>query len=92
MRLLMSRMAGRFSFRATLATEGELLAAVPAMLDRIDAWIDSGVLAGETLNAADLMIAPSLALLAYRLDLRPEIERRPAGAMLERVLPEPPGS
>jgi hypothetical protein len=35
------------------------------------------------------MIAPSLALLAYRRDLRPEIESRPCGALLQRVLPEP---
>ena len=40
-------------------------------------------------NAADLMIAPSLALIAYRCDLRPEIDARPAGSLLERVLPEP---
>ena len=48
-----------------------------------------GVLNGTSLNAADFMIAPSLALIAYRLDLRAEIEARPAGALLERVLPEP---
>jgi hypothetical protein len=59
------------------------------MLDSIDAWIAAGVLDAGELNAADLMIAPSLALLAYRLDLRPEIETRAAGAFLERVLPEP---
>ena len=41
------------------------------------------------LNAADFLIAPSLALIAYRNDLRPQIEARPAGTLLERVLPEP---
>jgi hypothetical protein len=35
------------------------------------------------------MIAPSLALLSYRLDLRDEIARRPAGRLIDRVLPEP---
>ena len=37
-----------------------------------------------------MMIAPSLALIAYRLDVRAQIEARPAWAWLERVLPEPP--
>ncbi len=69
--------------------ERRLLAELPAMLDRIDAWIAEGVLDGQELNAADFLIAPSLALIAYRLDLRPQIEARPAGAWLQRVLPEP---
>lgn len=88
-RIFATRTAARLIFRATEADERELLAALPAMLDRVDAWIGAGVLDGEALNAADLMIAPSLALLAYRHDLRPEIEARPAGALVDRVLPEP---
>jgi hypothetical protein len=35
------------------------------------------------------MLVTSLALLDYRADLRPEIEARPAGALVDRVLPEP---
>lgn len=85
-----SRIAARAIFRADPQAERQLLGELPAMLDRIDAWIAAGVLDGERLNAADLQIAPSLALIAYRLDLRPQIEARPAGAWLERVLPEPP--
>ena len=88
MRVFASRMAG-LAFRANRGSEHELLSALPEMLDRVDAWVGAGVLDGEALNAADFMIAPSLALLAYRLDLRPEIEARPAGALMERVLPEP---
>jgi glutathione S-transferase len=65
------------------------LAELPGMLDTIDRWLAEGVLGGPELNAADFMIAPSLALIAYRLDLRAQIEARPAGAWLERVLPEP---
>jgi hypothetical protein len=34
------------------------------------------------------MIAPCLALLCYLRDLRPEIERRPAIRLVDRVLPE----
>ena len=85
-----SQIAGRLAFRATPERDAELLADLPAMLDRVDAWIGAGVLGGPSLNAADLMIAPSLALMAYRRDLRPQIEARPAGALMERVLPEPP--
>jgi len=60
-----------------------------ASLDKVDAWIGEGVLGGEALNAADFMIAPSVALIMYRRDLGPEIEARPAGRLAERVLPEP---
>lgn len=82
--------AARVVFRAGSAqAEQELLEELPAMLDRIDAWIAEGVIGGEQLNAADFLIVPSLALLAYRLDLREGIEARPLGALLERVLPEP---
>jgi len=47
-----------------------------------------GTAHGEQLNCADLQIATSLALVDYRLDLRPELRRRPAGELMERVLPE----
>ena len=79
----------RFVFRAGAGAESQLVAELPAMLDRIDGWIASGVLDGEELNAADFVIAPSLALLTYRRDLRPEIERRPAIGLIDRLLPEP---
>jgi glutathione S-transferase len=92
MRLLVTRFSARFFFGANTQVERQLLDALPAMLEQVDAWIEAGVLGGEELNAADFMIAPSLALLAYRLDLRAEIEARPAGALLERVLPEPVAS
>jgi hypothetical protein len=59
------------------------------MLDRIDGWIADGVLNGSALYAADFMIAPSLALIGYRRDLRPELESRPLWALVERLLPEP---
>jgi glutathione S-transferase len=70
-------------------TERELLDSLPPMLDRVDAWIDAGVLNGEQLNAADYMIVTSVALLMYRRDLEPDIKSRPAGALADRVLPEP---
>ena len=36
------------------------------------------------------MIAPSLALIGYRTDLRPGLEARPAWALVDRLLPSPP--
>src|SRR2546423_583572 len=71
------RLAAHF-FRAGGGAEQELLASLPAMLDRIDGWIEAGVLNGDRLYAADYMIAPSLALLSYRRDARAEIDGRPA--------------
>ncbi len=89
LRLLSARGVTATAFKANAKVESELVRDLPALLDRIDAWIDAGVLGGEQLNAADYMIAPSIALIAYRLDLRPQIEARPLGAYVERVLPEP---
>ena len=79
----------RFVFDANSDVEERLRADLPSMLDRIDAWIAGGILDGEQLNAADYMIAPSLALLWYVLDLRPVMEDRPSMALVERLLPEP---
>jgi glutathione S-transferase len=67
------------------------LAALPAMLDKIDAWIAAGVLNGEQLNAADFQIAPSLGLGMTLDDIRPAIENRPAGALAKRIVPNYPG-
>jgi glutathione S-transferase len=84
-----TRMLARFAWKANVDSERGLLDGLPPMLDRIDAWIDAGVLNGEELNAADFMLLTSLALLAYRRDLRDEIESRPGGELMDRVLPEP---
>jgi glutathione S-transferase len=88
MRLLMSRASARTTFAAGADAERDLLIGLPAMLDRVDSWIDAGVLDRQAVNAADLMIAPSLALLAYRRDLSGEVLSRPCGAMMERLLPD----
>ena len=80
---------GRRIFAVDESTDEELLPQLPAMLDRIDAWIADGVLGGEHLNAADFMVAPSLALILYRPDVRNFFEGRPALALVDRVLPEP---
>lgn len=84
-----ARVVGRLVFAAGERADSELLETLPGMLDRIDGWIEAGVLNGDQLYAADFLIAPSLALLTYRRDLRSEIERRPAIRLVDRVLPEP---
>ena len=76
-------------FNATGSAERDLLADLPAQLDRIDAWMNEGVLGGDPPNAADLMIAPSLALMLYRPDIMPFLEGRPALELVDRLLPEP---
>jgi glutathione S-transferase len=90
MRVLAARGVTSVAFKANAQAEDELVRDLPPLLDRVDAWIAAGVLNGPQLYAADFVIAPSLALIAYRLDLRPQIESRPCGAFVERVLPEPP--
>jgi glutathione S-transferase len=88
-RLVGARNLARNAFAANPRRERELLVALPAMLDRIDGWIEAGVLNGSNLYVADFVITPSLALLTYCRHLRDEIERRPALRLLDRLLPEP---
>jgi len=79
----------RFAFDSDAKTAERLCAQVPALLDRVDAWIADGVLGSEQLNSADYMIVTSLALLSYAEPVRPQLENRPLTRLLDRVLPEP---
>jgi glutathione S-transferase len=87
-RLLIPRIL-RGVFAANPAADRKRLAELSAMLDRIDAWIADGVLCGAGLNAADFMVAPSLALILYRSDVLPIFEGRPSLELVDRLLPEP---
>ncbi|HKF83013.1 MAG TPA: glutathione S-transferase N-terminal domain-containing protein [Solirubrobacterales bacterium] len=69
----------------------QALAALPALLDKVDALVESGVINGAQLNAADFQIAPSIGLAMTLDDLRPAIENRPAGALAKRLVPNYPG-
>jgi glutathione S-transferase len=72
------------------ADRGEDMAAtLRGHLDRVDALIADGVLNGPDLNVADFMVAPSLALILYRPDVRPLFAGRPALELVDRLLPEP---
>ena len=68
------------------------LAALPAHLERVAAWIDEGVVGGEAPNAADLQIGSSLALLRTMGDLREQIDASPAGVLASRWFADYPGS
>ena len=87
-RLIVPRIL-RGVFATSPSAEADPVAELPAMLDRIDAWIADGLLDGAQLNAADFMVAPSLALILYRPDVLPMFEGRPALELVDRLLPEP---
>ena len=70
-------------------TEALDLAALPSVLDHVDSLVAAGTIGGPQPNAADFQIAPSLCLLAYRLDVRDEVESRPSWRLAERLLPAP---
>jgi glutathione S-transferase len=67
------------------------VAKLPALLDKVDAWIEAGVIGGGEPNAADFQIAPSIGLAMTMDDLRPAIEARPAGAFAQKLVPDYPG-
>ncbi len=94
---LAARTAGPFialDARARGATDDNVrqaISALPGMLQRIDDWIEEGVLGGDPPNAADLQIAPSLRLAMSLDDLRPGIEGRPAAGLATRIVQHFPG-
>lgn len=69
----------------------QALADLPAMLDRVDEWVRSGLLGGDRPNAADFQIAPSIGLAMTLDDLRPAIAGRPAESLAQRYVPNYPG-
>jgi glutathione S-transferase len=69
----------------------EQIAAIPAALDKVDAWIAEGVIGGAQPNAADFQLATSLRLLMAFADIEPAIEGRPAGELALRIAPDSPG-
>lgn len=73
------------------------LAELPPALDRVDALIEDGLLAGSEPNAADLQLGATLRLMLNVGDVAQLIEGRPAEAMARRWFPDydgwiPPGA
>lgn len=79
----------RSVFASGTGSRSRVLAGLPAMLDRVDQWIAAGVLNGTRLNVADLMVAPSLALILYNPETAEHFQGRPALRLVDRLLPEP---
>ena len=79
--------------RASGADEARVradLAALPSLLDRVDALIAEGAIGGEEPNAADFQIASSVRVLAAFPELRPLVASRPAGQLALRLFPRYP--
>ena len=91
LRGILARRAG-LVFRASDRNVDDLLVAIPPLLDTVDEWVQEGVLGAESLTVADFAIAPSLALLSYRPDIDRELANRPAGRLVDRLLPDPTAS
>jgi glutathione S-transferase len=87
---LIARGAGRLNNVSDAAVRADF-DALPGYLDKIDGWIEAGVIGGEAPNAADLQIASTLRLLLTLEDLRPLIENRPAGQLALRLFPQADG-
>jgi glutathione S-transferase len=81
----------RRDHRATDEAVRADLAALPAILDRLDEAVADGVIGGEVPNVADLQVACSLALLMSHDDLRDYIAARPSGKLAQRLAPGYPG-
>ena len=67
------------------------LAALPAMLDRVDGWIAEGTIGGAEANAADCQIASTIRVLLAYDDLGPMLEGRPSRRARQAALPDYPG-
>ena len=68
------------------------LEALPAQLDRIDAWIADGTIGdSEHPNAADLQLASTIRLMLTFADARPLIEGRPCAELAMRLFPNTDG-
>jgi glutathione S-transferase len=77
--------------RATPQAARSDLARLPALLDEVDRLLAEGVIGGDEPNVADYQIATSVRLLSLFDQLRPLIDRRPAGAFARGVVPHMQG-
>ena len=67
------------------------VAALPAMVDEVDAWIACGDLGGAPPTVADYQVAASLRMLLTVADLAPVFLGRPAEGLARRLIPDFPG-
>lgn len=83
-------LSARFN-EATDANARAALAALPDLLDRVDAYVADGTIGGPDPNAADFQIATSIGLCLTLDDLKPLIEPRPCADLARRYVPNYPG-
>jgi glutathione S-transferase len=68
------------------------LGALPAQLDKIDAWIADGTIGDrDHPNAADLQIASTVRLMLTLADVRPLIDGRPCADLARELFPDADG-
>jgi glutathione S-transferase len=64
------------------------LAELPGLLDKVDSLLESGVIGGEDLGAADFQIGSSVRVLIAIQDVGHLVAGRPAEAFARRVVPD----
>jgi glutathione S-transferase len=67
------------------------LAALPGLLDRVDALVAEGIIGGDAPTAADLQIGSTLSVLLTIGDVRPLMEGRPAERVARAWFEDRPG-
>lgn len=88
---VVTRVERRLNGATELAARADLRS-LPGHLDRIDGWLDEGVIGGDRVNAADLQIAASSRLMLTIGDLGPLFAGRPAEAHARALFPDYAGS
>jgi glutathione S-transferase len=88
---VVTRIERRLNRAADAAVRSDLRA-LPAHLDRIDGWLDRGILGGPDVNAADLQIGATTRLALTLGDVRPFLENRPAAGHALELFGPMPGS
>lgn len=86
---VMRPVAGHFA-REAGASDGQVradLAALPAAFDRLDGWLEDGLLGGD-LTAADCQIAPTVRLLLQFEQLAAAFGGRPSAGWARELLPD----
>lgn len=88
---LIARMGARLNRTNDVVARSDLKA-LPAQLDRVDAWIADRTIGDfEHPNAADLQLGSTIRLLLTLADARPLIEGRPCAELAMRLFPQADG-